>query len=1039
MAGIEEFINSLPAEEKSAVPNTGGKLPVEEVPQGKLGLQRSFFGAFNETVAALPDAAINVAMYGMEQAGIIPPPEKEGNNRDFLRRVFNAANYDQQEKILGFLSMGTPGTEARPETFGEKLAAGGGQSVAMGAPVLGMQVAGTRGGTYVGEAADAVIRNLRNKTNAAPTVLNSAQEGAQRLAQKSVQQLAERPAAVLAGEVAAGALSGAAGTAEQETLGVRTGIGDLAGGMVGSALPAVVSPVLTTMRKFNVLEHVGRAAKDAKDFITTGEVKPTEAANAKANSRVEKELLDALQRSYDRGDLQTTERILRDIDELGIQKPRMTAAEVTLDSNLAKEQEQLQLAARGKEARANAERIKENRDIGFQYRQKVLDLDPDAAEAMVVREKNRIQSERGALQAESGELDDEWNSAASRVTRLANRNDPLRAQRDKLAKARDAKQKELSDYSDSLGLSNLKGSADIRELKAVANQVFTTGSDSTDKLLPKAIQFVMDLPEDSLTFKGYKAILDKVQDDINAAFASDRGKTAMQLQEFQKGLKEFAKQSFPEQTDIVENFNARYKNEYADPFTKGIVFRLTERENLGKNKTRYVTSDEKMAADILRTENDAKQYAEVFKNDPEAMQSMKNIILDQIAEQGKGSQGSPYSGTIDPTKLNTYLQKNRESLTALGFMDELSDLQKVLDDTATRRQNLEQRSKLLNEEKLTQLIKKYDSGDLSADEVIKNAVTKGNRSTLHQMKNRITALEPEESEPLMKTLKSAVMTQLMDGVDMSDPTAVSKVIDKNKAAIGALWSDAELERAKRVSEFMLRVESASRNEAGRGLEHTGLMKVISESIGISPRAATAEFRAAEQGRTSYANSAVWALTRFLNARSEKAYAHMFTENLINRDMAKDIDVLLQDAAKPGGPTITESAPIWKRIKDTLFDQGYDLRARTYLQNPIAQPSGEPYREPEKTTIDLNEPPPPLPAPKLLGAGNAPFNAPRPGPTAPGPASPEATEPGRRWNEITVTPRPSSPAPGGRTSAPAPDFEALFPNDSIGRSIQQRRQ
>jgi hypothetical protein len=117
------------------------------------GYYGSIFGQFNESVAKLPDTVINLAMLGMEKAGIIdtPPPDSL-DHRDYLNRIFNAANFDQKKQILGFLNIGTGGYKT-PQSMPERIAGAAGQGMAMIVPMLGAQVAGTRGGTYVGEQA----------------------------------------------------------------------------------------------------------------------------------------------------------------------------------------------------------------------------------------------------------------------------------------------------------------------------------------------------------------------------------------------------------------------------------------------------------------------------------------------------------------------------------------------------------------------------------------------------------------------------------------------------------------------------------------------------------------------------------------------------------------------------------------------------------------------------------------------------------------------------------------------------------------------
>ena len=123
-------------------------LPGRKVGEGEMGLQRAYFGAFNKSILSLPDLALNIVALGAEQAGLLPRTSNDPQeNRNILERFFNAANYEQRDALfkIGDTVIGSlgRGKQIKPETLGEKIAAGSGEatSLATAMPFLASRAA----------------------------------------------------------------------------------------------------------------------------------------------------------------------------------------------------------------------------------------------------------------------------------------------------------------------------------------------------------------------------------------------------------------------------------------------------------------------------------------------------------------------------------------------------------------------------------------------------------------------------------------------------------------------------------------------------------------------------------------------------------------------------------------------------------------------------------------------------------------------------------------------------------------------------------
>lgn len=1018
---IMDFIreNSNDPGEAPTVKEDPSKITVESNPEGKLGAQRAFFGQFNKVVTALPDLAINAAVYGLEQAGVIKAPEDPRQNRDFLERVFNAANYDQKKMIMGFLPMGE-GAENLPTTTTEKIAAGGGEGAALAVPFIGMAGRGAKGATYANEGAELIQRKLR-ETWADPnsSVAQKAGTLVQDVARQNVGAMRAAPGVTVASETAAGALGSASGTAEQELTGMRTGVADLAGGVVGSTVTSAAKPIVKTLYSaYELTSPVQWAIKGYKELIAK---EPSEAMKVTASRKLDAQLQEAFRESVERGDAQRTNEILNAFREVGLEPPQWTPAEATLDPVLKKAQEMAQLRSTGSDTRRNTDRMKENAEKTENFLRKLIPAETDSPEFVLDASRKRIEGERAAIASEMDDVAEQRAELAMDLPRLENRNDPIRKIRETLTAAKTAKKAELDKLAESMGINTVSGTADITQLKQVAKQTFMAG-DMTDKYVPSVIRDLVDTSDTTLSFSSYRKYLDKVGEEIAYAKAVGNKKTLTELVEFKQGLEEFADENFKAMAKVKE-FRDIYAKEYALPYERGIVYKIAKQSDDSRTSfgeaARYVTGDEQVANAFLRSEENAKDFVRIFQNDPESLQAMRSVIMDRVGDYAKGKDNTPYAGGLNPERLNTFILKNRETLDALGLTEQLSDIQSATAALGSRQRSLVARERAINHDRLTKMLEREAAGDVTADELLGDMLKKGNRSAIRKIHNDV---KRTEDPALMETLKSAVMSRVLEGVNPEDPKAFRKAVENSRAALLGIYSKDELDRMELVADAMIRNRFANQSAQGAGIENQSLIARLEDTAGTTAKSFAATTQAIRQGRTSLAIEAPAWFVRYLNANSRRAYDEMFRKNMLDRDFSKDMAEMLKSSSKNADGTdwSPPSPVVERRMRAYMFNQGFG-------------PNGEPYGEPETETIDLRDLPP-APTPKLLGAGNADFNRPSvPPPPASAPSAPV------RENNITVTPNAFSGSGVGGPSVSSPKFETLFPNDPLGKAIQERRQ
>ena len=979
-----------------------------KVPESELGLQRAYFGAFNNFVLALPDTALNLVAYGAEKTGLLDRASANPQeNRDILTRFFNRANYPERDKLFGLIGAGPP---LEPATSGEKIAAAAGEGTALALPFIGATSAGARGGTYAGPAAEYLINKRATDNIIKGTTVGGAELGpyAQSVVKDAVGAFANAPARVTAAEILANTASGAAGQTEEEITGSRTGFGDLLGGFI----PAVTTGAAKLAYKWAPTRNAITWAFEAIPYGPGAE---------KLRSRSEATIAAEMQKAFNaakaRGDLQEAQDIADKFAAAGTPL-KLTPAELSRDPGLRVGQESTQRSALGDSARRNQERINTNKDTV----QNFLDLNnpmDDAKPTAVVRKFQTAADEEAAKLSESTtELDQFGQDVLSKLPSVVNRATEGATIRKALQDAKDAKKAEMNALADELGLNEADPKTLFNPVKKAIRDEFFLNND-TDKYLPKVIRDFADNEETVISFQTWKRYRDKVTDELSSALANNQNSDVVNLSKFKERLDNFGNM-FYKTNDNWLTFKQRYADEYAYPFERGVAYEVLGPSGSARpGDSRYITSDEAVAASFAKNVQNATDFMNLYRDKPEAISAMRNVILDGARDASmKVKMAGDYTPTIDADRLNTFINKNREVLDVLGLKDDLGNTQSLAAQFSKRAKDLETRKNIIKNDEVNKLLKKISNGALSPDEFIDEAIVKP--SVMKTLSSRVD----EMNDPALKeAFNQSIWTRVRQTNDISNPGSFMETLAKNERALRMGLGDAHYDNLKTAAKGMSLALFADAGVAGGGIDRITVKERWEAFSGISIASALNAIRATGQRNVSPEFLAFSFGGRFINARQRAAFDQTMERLMYDPEFAK---TLAERAGPDNKPTVEQQ----KRLGSYLFNMGLRPDGRPYEEEPVEEmipippelilAPGETFKPTQKNV--------PFSERNVLRENVAPIGAP-------------VVTPQKKVGNISVE-LPNLKNSPNKTfwdspAAGTPAYDALFPNDPLGAAIQQR--
>lgn len=985
-------------------------LPARKVSEGDMGLQRAYFGAFNKSILSLPDLALNIVALGAEQVGLLPRTSNDPQeNRNILERFFNAANYEQRDALLkiGDTVIGSlgKGKQIKPETLGEKIAAGAGEgtSLATAMPFLAARAAAA--GAEGAYTAAPMAEGIRQRALQPKGALGTIGPMSQQMAADYVAAFANAPARTTAAELLTGATSGAAGTAEQEITGYRTGLGDLAGGFLPNAIVWTARTAYKWAPTRNIIKYGSQLIPGSP-----GE----KVMEANARKEIAQEMYKSFQEAKDSGQLERANAILKQLEEAGYPID-LSAAELTQTPSLRRAQINAQSSATPDEARAFRERIEGNVSKIINYSNDPNLIDPEAPTAVITQLQSAA-DEEARLQALGLEkLSEFGENVAGRLPMTRSRAEQGATIRKALIDAKETKKVELDQLAADLGINETNPGTLMNPVKKHIRDTYYLGND-TDRYLPKVIRDFADSEENVINFQTWKRYRDKTSDELAAAIANKQSSDVVNLTKFKEDLDKFGNMFYASNKNW-NTFKNRYYEEYAKPFERGVAYEVATPSPASRpGDVRYLTSDEAVADAFSRNVENANDFMNLYKDKPEAVNSMRAVILDGARERVIAKSG-PYEGTVDPTKLNTFINQNREVLDVLGLKGDLESVENAAKLFGMRAAELKDRAAVINKDKVNRLLSNITDGKYSPDEFIDVALK--DPKTMTTIAKRVSEAEDPN---LTEALKKAVWTRIFATNDINDPGRFMEFAKNNERTLKIALGDEHYKRMLTAAEAMGLAKYAQEGAEGLPLEALSGLEKFAKYTGITPASLANAVAAAGRGQVKEKYLAFAFAFKFLSARQRASYDKVMREVLVDPEIAKE---LASEVGGDGLPTQKQA----NKMKGILLRMGL-------------QPDGKPYEE-ERPVENV-------PVPKELFLGEGEIRKPE-APSGLESLPPFLNQPlpQKATPNVTVTFPESNPSSSNPFNQPAPvapppqnganrvDYQSLFPNDPLGTAINNR--
>lgn len=1001
-----------------------GEMVYQTMPEPELGVQRAFFGQFNKAMTYLPDAAINLAMRGMEAAGVVDAPEDPAQNRNFLERAFNAANFKQKEQILGFLNVGVPGTEIPETSLAEKAAGAAGAATAFAAPVVGAMSRGARGPSFTGVMGQEISRRAMEQ----PGVATMAPE----LVRQSVASFATRPAAVATAEAAASAVGAAAGEAEQQLLGFQTGIPALVSGAYTGAL--VENPLNTLKATVtNAPFPLAQAGVKGYQFVKNrwNDVNDPERAAAVVKSRIQPELQKAIDEATARGDLQRADELRAAFEAEGVTPPSFTLAERTLDIPLQQTQQLFQKRAGAEDARMNMERINNNIRSAFEFAVKTFPTAGDAPAQVVVQKDvperfieaaterrnilgRELGAEEEAIADETRDLINKFPSA-NRQARM----DRGTAIQQQLVDMKNKAKEDLLKLADDLGLNAQTEPKSIADLQAVLRTNYPDMS-ITEGNVPGVVKTIRNFSGPGVNFQEYRDLRQQIGAEMGDAASKGFSEKLGKLEIVKAELDKWASRNFG---DNYAAWREAYTNGYQIPFENGIVYKVTqELPGSRPGAPVYALQGELVANEIFKQADkgrlgDVQKYLRLIEDDIPAMNNMRNVVLDEALDR------SVKNGTVDPTKLQTFVNRNEPVLRQLGIYEELVDTNKAAAVLSTRATALAERTKAIKKDQLVKVLDSAAERGQTPEEVVDELLNKPD-----QLGKFYTRLQSLDDPGLVEAFRAAAMNRVLSTMEQG-PDAFTDAMVRYQKPLEKILTPEGFRNVAIVNDALYRIRFAEKGVEGGGINPESIVSQIEANIGTKIPSIGSYMRAMVTNKQSATFLALLLGKNFVSAQQQKAFDQMMTRAIYDTDFARDL-------ATPVGPTGAVPRPVELRVRGAMFSSmvpdltrdaepvevTYDPETKTFRSlsgEPVRAQGQTPTPEVPERGIPAFDVAPRAVAPLAPLAPAAPV-APPAMPTAPAASAPEG-------NVITVRPQQRSSL----------DYEMLFPNDMLGSMISKQ--
>ena len=955
---------------------------------------------FNEFLFTMTKPVELAIAKGIEAAGLAEPGTVD---RDSLMRLFNSNDFEKQKIIIPYVLTYGAGDfigATDKEGFAETYMRPAGEVVAGTVPFLGLQGKAAQLSTQV------------------PKVATGMQTTAEGVRQAMLAPFVSKPATTVAAETAIAGLSGASLPIEEEIFGTQTGLlvpGALVGGSLAftGATKGPIGRIITWGA-----EKFGTGRDDLR--VATGKTDPSAGTRgAEAKGELGRAIQVAAGTETGEANVAIAKQIEETLTPFAEAPIQLSPAEQTLDATLLATQRRVEKSGDQAFTIANRNRkynilqAAEN-FLNSNFRGSVI---ADAPLWVVDEASGAYVPMVRSLDEEAADLVDTWAALTTSDTtgvlpKLTDRAPTGQDIRSAVIQGHQAAKEAAEKLAKKLNINDADQFTSRDAFKAAQDNLRETvltrqGEQALSyKALPQAIKDFIEAPIDRVTFQDWKLYRDQVGSAIGVA----KNKTEIrQLYQLAKTLDDLG-EAFGRTNDKFRQFQDVYNATVVTPYERSGVLRVMARGPGGtKESPVYILPDEKVADAFLTNPDTARQYTTLFSNDTARMDAMKNVVLDKVRSLAY----SPSKGQFKPDAINTYVNKNREILTELGLIDDLTNTETLLRDTLARNAELTQRKRIVDGNQVLRAITRAENvGDPNKliDDALKNPSIM--RDLRQVVRDKFKGDELADAEMALRTaVMDRIFAQAPDGLE--NPGKFKQVLFRNERSLANLMDQSHLKSLYQIAEAAERVY-ATPMPSGAALTPEGVLNRLEDLTGTSVRGQTTLARAAMEGRISNLSAATYILTRAAATRSSVRSDALFKEAMFNPELAR---TLTTETNLPPGqiPAQTKS-----KLNAYLFGIGAAYGFESPDIEPITVRIETPEKPIEKPTknelpqLDFKLFQEEMPVP--------PFNENQP-----------KLQPVD--NSTSIIEKINAP-PMPKNTQPQIDARTLFPNDPLAGAIQQ---
>jgi len=1077
LLGAGVLAKELPEEAKSTTVEITGKSNVTRA-GGEAGAGSGFLGgAANVGIGmmggildafyALPNAVGNAIVGAAFGSGAIPEKYWSEDYRDTINKIANAGDYETMKILIpGLLAIGQGEKVGMQSTEG-RVGYAGGMGIGAELTAAGMmsniakQLPIKEGGDFAKD----VIVSAGNKASSLFGATKAA--GAEAL-----QSFVDNPAMGTAiGAGVSGLIGGASQTAEEIVPGSKDYVAIAPAGLMlaPAAVKGVASMVFEAYKYISPFEIgkklLGKAVgTDAtqevvdllpqnlsiKDFTAMGYSKQQARILAQASN-------DAAQAEAAR----TSANQTRIRDSIG-KEIELSIPETTLDPSLLVEQRNFERQTTGMTTVENLQRkIANLLNLDAFRTQKIADAEahPSVIFNTLTNKYNRVMTiinKQGArvedtLDALTGKLP--FIEASDKVGFKRSFGRDVRAELIEREKIADLA---VTKAAKRLGINERDPLANAQPMKDAINAQLKIDPENTGVSyggLPKSVRRFLEFDfnakgkEGKINFQDWKEFRSQIASELRE---STNDSEIRHLSILASALDNSVK-------FVGNNAAGKARQEFAEfylntkilPFSGAVVKKIMKTAPGGGKEIEYHLADEDVAAAFTKSSSDVRTYRELFGDDPVKMDMFRDAVLDEVATKaitdGKLSKTalSRFINTTGKEKYGEVVITDPTTKEPVLLLDYLSDVAKTQDALLARRVQLKARKDKVSEFEVTSLLDEAgyrfdkETGMITADgkphqaqSLVNNAVgdSAGNLKDPANLKRMWEIVQKSGDDDAKETFKNMVFRSVIskDRLQLDDPgvdaianNAVrsANMLERYKDDIFLpMMGKEHFDNAMAFFDLTGKTLTTGMPE-GKGIDTMGLMETIQGKIGLSPRGITTQVSAVNTGRQSSLTAAVFIIQNAVRQNMLAGKYEALKDAILNPSLARVLSEPLPINQEGGRAILSQSQ--MDKISRALYKQGINpdlLIGAGVAMAKDAQPSEE-----RKTTITM----PILRSPSNPAGASSVTQPSNPEKKLLTPLIPPIGE--------ALEPPPAAAVP----TKPKTSYELLFPNDSLGKVIEQR--